>query len=98
MYRESLKEKKSPKNQKSDNEEEFLAKLDVYTRMAHFVGKELNIRPAEIMKTWSVPELIVAYGEYANEIAQQNLAEWKAMGDYKTPRPNGYQVMFISID
>lgn len=97
MYRESRKKTPSKATLK-DETTEFLAKLDVYSKMAHFVGRQLHIRPMEILKDWSVPELIVAYGEYANEIAQKNLAEWKAIGDYKTPRPKGYQVMFISID
>ena len=40
--------------------------------MAHYVGKTLNIRPNEILDTWGVPELIVAFGQYANEVAAQN--------------------------
>ena len=41
--------------------------------MAHYVGKELHIRPNEILDTWGVPELIVAYGEYANETAYEKV-------------------------
>lgn len=63
--------------------------------MAHFVGKELHIRPTEILRTWSVPELIVAYGEYTNEIARRNYEEWKSIGNLSTPRPKEYHVMFI---
>lgn len=50
--------------------------------MAHYVGKELHIRPSEILDNWGVPELIVAYGEFVNEIAQQNYETWKNQ-DYR---------------
>ena len=35
--------------------------------MAHYVAKVLHIAPREILYTWSVSELIVAYGVYRNE-------------------------------
>lgn len=69
--------------------------MNLYVRMAHFVGKVLHIRPNEILDTWGCPELVVAFGEYANEIAQENYAIWKS-GDRKTPMPDRYSVRFYS--
>lgn len=34
--------------------------------MAHFVAKELHLRPYTILTEWTVEELMVAFGEYAN--------------------------------
>lgn len=34
--------------------------------MAHFLAKELKMRPYEILENWTVEEVMVAYGEYAN--------------------------------
>lgn len=66
--------------------------------MAHFVGKQLHIRPSEILDSWCVPELIVAYGEYANEIADKNYNEWKAIHEKKAqPSPPRYIVRFIGV-
>ena len=66
--------------------------------MAHFVGKILHIRPNEILDTWGVPELVVAYGQYANEISNKNYEEWKAL-DQQTrntvPKPKQYAVRFF---
>lgn len=45
--------------------------------MAHYVAKVLHQRPNDILDRWGVPELIVAYGEYANEQTNQNYEEWK---------------------
>ena len=45
--------------------------------MAHYVAKVLHIRPNDILDNWCVPELIVAFGEYANEEANRNYEEWK---------------------
>lgn len=67
--------------------------------MAHFVAKELGIRPNTILDEWGVPELIVAYGHYANEITQKNYAEWSSL-DAKTrakeKAPLKYAVKFYS--
>lgn len=67
--------------------------------MAHFVAKELHIRPNEIMDNWGVPELIVAYGYYANDISIKNYNEWSSL-DAKTrakqERPDKYIVKFYS--
>lgn len=69
--------------------------------MAHFVGKTLHIRPNEILDTWGVPELVVAFGYYADEISLQNYEQYKSldakerakMGDVKK-----YRVKFIGLD
>lgn len=69
--------------------------------MAHFVAKELHIRPNEILDNWGVPELIVAYGEYTNEIAEKNYNEWQALSQdakRKTERPPRYYVRFLGVD
>lgn len=64
--------------------------------MAHFVGKELHIRPNEILDTWGVPELIVAYGEYANEIAHSNYMQYHySKTKEEPPVPKKYAVRFI---
>ena len=67
--------------------------------MAHFVAKELSQRPNEILDKWSVPELLVAFGNYANEKAHQNYEEWKHLssdmrGRYE--KPSKYIVKFWS--
>lgn len=74
--------------------------MNMYNSMAHFVGKTLHIRPLEILTTWGVPELLVAYGHYADEITSRNLEDWKAMGESrnKIARPKEYQVKFYSIE
>lgn len=76
----------------------YFAQFDLYTQMAHFVGKELHIRPNEILDTWGVPELIVAYGQYANEIANQNYMQYYYMETHeKPPAPKRYAVRFIGV-
>lgn len=72
----------------------------MYTEMAHFVGKTLHIRPNEILDTWGVPELIVAYGQYANEIADEGYRAWKIARRPKgveIPMPKRYVVKFIGV-
>lgn len=82
-----------------DLSEEFFAEFNLYTLMAHYVGKVLHIRPYEILTTWSVPELIVAYGEYANEVSEQNYEEWTHMdASSRGARPEKYIVKFLSDD
>lgn len=69
--------------------------------MAHFVGKTLHIRPNEILDTWGVPELIVAYGEYANELADRNYRQWKDLSPEtraKVEKPPKYIVRFIGVE
>lgn len=68
--------------------------------MAHFVGKVLHIRPLEILTEWSVPELAVAYGQYANEISEQNYEEWKHLDGEsrgKIAKPKEYAVEFYGL-
>lgn len=72
------------------------ADLNMYTSMAHFVGKVLHIRPNEILDTWNVAELLVAYGEYGNQMADQSFEMWKS-SDRKTPSPPRYVVKFIGL-
>lgn len=65
--------------------------------MAYWVAKVLNINPNEILNNWTAPELIIAFGEYANEHTQQNLAEWKSFDSKtrgSTPKPSEYIVYF----
>lgn len=66
----------------------------MYSHMAHFVGKTLNIRPNDILDGWGVPELIVAYGEYVNEIALENYSTWEATKHGEMPKK--YFVRFYS--
>lgn len=67
--------------------------------MAHFVGKTLHIRPSEILDNWGVAELIVAYGEYANEISEQNYEDWRHMdAKDRGEKPERYVVKFYGID
>lgn len=68
--------------------------------MAHFVAKQLHLRPSEILDTWCVAELIVAYGQYANEIADENYRSWKASTDKRKgppPMPKRYVVRFVGM-
>lgn len=72
----------------------------MYGSMANYVAKVLHIRPGEILDTWGVPELIVTYGEYANEQAQKNFAEWKSLDAkqrVKVERPPEYAVRFHGV-
>ena len=68
--------------------------------MAHYLAKVLHMRPNDILDTWSVPELIVAFGQYANEESMKNYHEWKQL-DAKTrasvPKPTEYIVHFHDI-
>ena len=83
--------------------ERFFAEFDLYTHMAHFVGKILHIRPGEILDTWGVAELIVAYGQYANEIADENFKTWDRFhgsgkdNNSPPPKPPRYIVRFIGV-
>lgn len=68
--------------------------------MASYLGKVLNMRPGEILDTWGVPELIVTYGNYANEQARKNFEEWKSLEPKqrsKYPRPPEYAVKFRGV-
>ena len=87
-------------SERQPGKEDYSASLDIYTYMAHFVAKELNIRPNEILDNWCVPELIVAFGQYGNEKSMQNYEQWKTLSsDYKNKvvMPNQYAVYFEKI-
>lgn len=78
--------------------ESFFADFNLYTHMAHFVGKQLHLRPNDILDKWGVPELIVAYGQYMNELANENYQAWKSAHrpkGYEPPEPQRYVVRFI---
>ena len=65
--------------------------------MAHYVAHELHLRPNEILDTWGVPELIVAFGQYANEKSSKNYEEWKQLDSEqraKIKQPSKYIVYF----
>lgn len=47
--------------------------------MAHYVARILHQRPNDILDTWGTAELIVAFGQYANEDADKNYQEWKSL-------------------
>lgn len=66
--------------------------------MAHYLSGKLHIRPTEILDTWSVPELLVAYGTFANDDAQKNFSDWKNLDPKeraKISRPKEYVVYFV---
>ena len=65
--------------------------------MAYYVAHKLHMRPNEILDTWCVPELVVAFGQYANERSNQNYEEWKHLDSAsraKTMKPSKYAVYF----
>lgn len=69
--------------------------------MAHFVAKELNQRPNDILDKWGTAELVVAFGHYANERTNQNYEEWKHLDREsrgKIAKPNKYAVYFDNDD
>ena len=67
--------------------------------MAHFVGKVLHIRPNDILDNWGVAELLVAYGEYANEMSEQNYEELRHLdAKDRGEKPEKYIVKFYGLD
>lgn len=65
--------------------------------MAHFVAHELHLRPNDVLDTWGVPELIVAFGQYANEQSSKSYEEWKQLDSEnrnKIKQPSKYIVYF----
>ena len=65
--------------------------------MAHYVAHELHLRPNEILDNWGVPELVVAFGQYANERSSKNYEEWKQLDSEqrnKIKQPSKYIVYF----
>lgn len=69
--------------------------------MAHYVAKVLHQRPNDIMDKWGVAELIVAFGEYANEESEKNYQDWKSLSTEaraKTEKPSRYTVRFVNTN
>jgi hypothetical protein len=67
--------------------------------MAHYVAKVLHQRPNDILDKWGVAELIVAFGEYANEEAEKNYQDWKGLSTEnrsKIERAERYIVRFFN--
>lgn len=86
-----------PKKKTADD---YDANFDMCGSMAHYVADRLNLRPAEILDTWSVPELLVTYGQYANQETKKALDEWKSLDTkqrQKYPRPREYAVYFMGV-
>lgn len=93
MSKESDEEGKSKKT--------YNPEVDDYSTMAHYVGKILGIRPSVILDTWSVPELIVAFGIYRNEQQEEIYQNVKAQnkhlkGKDRLPKVERYIVKFYS--
>lgn len=66
--------------------------------MAHYVARILGQRPNDILDTWGVAELVVAFGQYANEEADEHYQEWKSLPAetrQKHERPNRYVIRFM---
>jgi len=69
--------------------------------MAYFTAKKLGIRPSEILDEWCTPELIVTFGEYANEDSARAYDEWKQLDRQqrsKVSAPKEYIVKFHNIN
>lgn len=67
--------------------------------MAHYVAKVLHQRPNDILDKWGVAELIVAFGNYANEEAEDNYQHWKGLPTEtraKVEKPSRYVVRFFN--
>lgn len=80
--------------------ETYFASLNVWSSMAHYVGKTLNIRPNTILDDWGCAELLVAFGTYANEETGSAYNEWQyiygAKKGKQPPCPKKIVVEFIN--
>lgn len=77
----------------------YLANLNLYSTMAHYVAKILKIRPNEIMDHWGVSELVVAFGYYANQQSEktyQEIQEANKHSQKKIPQIDRYAVRFYT--
>lgn len=75
--------------------------MNSYHRMAYFVGEVLHIRPKDILDDWGTAELIVTFGFYANERAEQQYNQWKDLDNdtkARVERPSKYVVYFHNTD
>lgn len=73
----------------------------MYSAMAHYVAETLHLRPASILDEWSVPELLVAFGQYANEVADGNYRHWSKLDPktkVNTERPPKQIVQFMGVE
>lgn len=69
--------------------------------MAHYVAKTIMQRPSDILDHWGVAELLVAYGQFANEESYSTFLEWKNLDNEakrKTKKPKEYAVLFYTLD
>lgn len=69
--------------------------------MAHYVARVLKQRPGDIMDHWGVAELLVAYGQYANEESYKNFLEWKSLSTKakkSCEKPDEYRVLFYAAE
>lgn len=69
--------------------------------MAHYVAKVLHQRPNDVLDKWGVAELIVAYGEYANEESEKAYQDWKNLSTEQRQRiekPSRYIVRFLNTN
>lgn len=69
--------------------------------MAYYVAKKIGIDPNIILDEWGVPQLIVTYGNYANEESYRIFHEWKntppsSRGTQQPPKE--YQVKFYGME
>lgn len=59
------------------------------------------MRPLEILKTWSPAELIVAFGEYMNQDAEEQYKMWESHNTNKNstpPKPKRVIIPFLTFD
>ena len=83
-----------------DKTTDYFAKFDLFVSMAHYIAKVLHQRPNDILDNWCVPELIVAFGQYANEESKKNYDAWNHLDSAeraKTVQPSEYIVYFHDI-
>lgn len=71
--------------------------------MAYFVAKELNMRPTEILNNWTVEELMVSYGYYANRHSIEYIEsvpekEWAKHKPEPITWLDRWAVLFVSND
>lgn len=75
--------------------------MDIHSHMAYYVAKKLGIDPNTILDQWGVPQLIVAYGNYANEESYRVFHEWRNIppserSSHKPPKE--YAVKFYGME
>ena len=68
--------------------------------MVHFVAKELGMRPYTILTEWTIEELLVAYGEYANIHAKESydMMSPKERAKKHIQPLDRYAVLFIPLE